>query len=78
MVVSIFYPAYQSHFAIQTKTKTDDKQWLTYWIIFGFFQFLEFFLGFIVYFFPFYWEVKSIFVQLKLSFIFCILTSSFK
>ena len=35
LVTGIFYPALMSFSAIHSKELDDDKQWLTYWVIFG-------------------------------------------
>lgn len=32
-----FYPAYKSFEALKTEETYDDRRWLTYWIVFGFF-----------------------------------------
>ena len=48
------YPGICSIRAIETKEGDDDKKWLTYWMVFGLIQFVETFLGFIVYMIPYY------------------------
>jgi len=56
-------PAYLSFRALETKGADDDIQWLTYWVIFGFFNFLESIaLGLVLYYFPFYYVFKTAFV----------------
>ena len=35
--VGFVYPAYMSIKAIETKGGDDDKQWLTYWLVYSFF-----------------------------------------
>ncbi|BGP50377.1 ER membrane protein DP1/Yop1 [Rhodotorula kratochvilovae] len=55
-------PAYLSLKALETPGHDDDVQWLTYWVIFGSFTFLENFAGFIVSWFPYYYVVKTIFI----------------
>jgi receptor expression-enhancing protein 5/6 len=40
-LVGFAYPLYASVKAIETQSKDDDTQWLTYWIIFGFFKIFE-------------------------------------
>ena len=40
-LVGFFYPAYMSFKAIGTADKQDDKQWLTYWIVYGIFDLSE-------------------------------------
>lgn len=56
-------PAYLSFKAIESPAHEDDIQWLTYWVVFGFFNFLESFaLRAVLYYFPFYYAFKTIFV----------------
>ena len=46
-------PAYLSFKAIESPGVQDDVQWLTYWVVFGFFNFLESFaLRAVLYYFP--------------------------
>jgi len=33
--VGFVYPAYMSLKSIETKTGSDDKQWLTYWLVYS-------------------------------------------
>lgn len=56
------YPAYQSVKAIESARKDDDTQWLTYWVVFGFFSLVEFFTDMFLSWFPFYYLVKMIFL----------------
>ena len=44
---SFAYPAYCSIQALETKTKGDDTQWLTYWVVFAAFSVIEYFADFI-------------------------------
>ncbi|XP_059614654.1 receptor expression-enhancing protein 5 isoform X3 [Phlebotomus argentipes] len=60
--VGIIYPAYISMKAIETKDKSDDTKWLTYWVIYAVLSTAEFFSGFITNFIPFYWLLKCIFL----------------
>ncbi|KAF8641544.1 hypothetical protein AX16_009921 [Volvariella volvacea WC 439] len=54
-------PAYFSFKAIETQSTTDDVQWLTYWVIFGFFNFLESFaIRALLYYVPWYYVFKTI------------------
>jgi len=56
-------PAYLSFRAIETPQAEDDIQWLTYWVVFGFFNFLESFaLRAVLYYVPFYYAFKTLFV----------------
>lgn len=51
--------------AIESASKDDDTQWLTYWVIFGLLNIGEFFSQTIVYYFPFYWLLKVIYFTVK-------------
>lgn len=56
-------PAYLSIKAIESPSTNDDVQWLTYWVVFGFFNFLESFaLRVVLYYLPWYFAFKSIFI----------------
>lgn len=62
-LVGWLLPAYLSFKAIETTGHEDDIQWLTYWVVFGFFNFLESFaLRMVLYYFPFYYAFKTLFV----------------
>ncbi|KAJ7433552.1 TB2/DP1, HVA22 family-domain-containing protein [Mycena latifolia] len=56
-------PAYLSFKAIESPSPQDDIQWLTYWVVFGFFNFLESFaLRLVLYYLPWYFAFKTIFI----------------
>jgi TB2/DP1, HVA22 family len=56
-------PAYLSFKALESPGNDDDAQWLTYWIIFGFFNFAEgFVLRALLYYFPWYFSFKTLFI----------------
>ncbi|KAF9625973.1 hypothetical protein IFM89_028359 [Coptis chinensis] len=40
-VVTLVYPLYASIKAIETKSRTDDRQWLTYWVLYSMITLLE-------------------------------------
>lgn len=61
-VVGIFYPSIWSIRAIESKGSADDKQWLTYWVVFACFTFVDLFSGFVLQFIPFYFFFKLIFL----------------
>lgn len=44
--------------AIESSSKDDDTQWLTYWVVFALFSILEFFSDIFLKYFPIYWLVK--------------------
>ncbi|EIM91985.1 uncharacterized protein STEHIDRAFT_88651 [Stereum hirsutum FP-91666 SS1] len=57
-------PAYLSFKALETPGHQDDVQWLTYWVVFGFFNFLEgFALRAVLYYFPWYFAFKTTFIM---------------
>ena len=33
--VGFFYPSYMSFKAVKSEEKEDDKQWLTYWVVYN-------------------------------------------
>jgi len=56
-------PAYLSFKAIESPQHADDVQWLTYWVVFGFFNFLESFaLRLVLYYVPWYFAFKTAFI----------------
>lgn len=56
-------PAYLSFRALESPGHQDDTQWLTYWVIFGFFNFLESIaLGVVLHYLPWYFAFKSLFI----------------
>ena len=40
-LVGVLYPVYQSYKALESRSKEDATQWLTYWIVYGCFNFFE-------------------------------------
>jgi len=61
-ITGFLYPAYISIKAIETTNKDDDKEWLTYWVVFALLNVVEFFSNTIVHYFPFYWLLKCAFL----------------
>ena len=61
-VVGVILPAYWSIKAIESPEYDDDKQWLTYWAIYGLFTILDQFANIILRIFPFYFIFKIIFL----------------
>ena len=58
-VIGVVYPAFKSVQALETdSTVEDDRQWLTYWFIFGLFNILDSTIGFILQCIPFYQLIK--------------------
>jgi receptor expression-enhancing protein 5/6 len=54
-------PGYYSLEALFTVGKTDDTQWLTYWVVFAFFTVFESLIS-VVYWFPFYYTFKFVLI----------------
>jgi len=48
--------------ALESPQPQDDVQWLTYWVVFGAFTFAETFVNVILYWFPFYYTIKTLIV----------------
>ncbi|KAF8980127.1 TB2/DP1, HVA22 family-domain-containing protein [Cyathus striatus] len=62
-IVGWALPAYLSFKAIESPSPHDDVQWLTYWVVFGFFNFLESFaIRVVLYYVPWYYAFKSLFI----------------
>eukprot|EP00745_Piridium_sociabile_P011177 TRINITY_DN180021_c0_g1_i1.p1 TRINITY_DN180021_c0_g1~~TRINITY_DN180021_c0_g1_i1.p1 ORF type:complete len:192 (-),score=16.33 TRINITY_DN180021_c0_g1_i1:87-662(-) len=61
-LVGFLYPAWQSFRAIESSNAEDDKLWLTYWVVYGFFSLVEVFGDYILFWVPFYWMLKLIFL----------------
>jgi len=57
-LVGFVYPAYMSFKAIESEDKSDDTIWLTYWVVYAFFNILETFSDLVLYWIPFYYAVK--------------------
>ncbi|XP_065920116.1 receptor expression-enhancing protein 1-like [Dysidea avara] len=66
VAVGTIYPAYCSYKAIQyartSKNANDMGHWLMYWIVYALFSVAETFTDTLVFWFPFYHEVKLLFV----------------
>ncbi|KAF8725217.1 hypothetical protein AX14_008240 [Amanita brunnescens Koide BX004] len=62
-LVGFVIPAFLSFRAIESPSPNDDVQWLTYWIIFAFFNFVESSaLRVVLYYFSWYFPVKTVFL----------------
>ncbi len=59
-LIGFFIPAYFSMRALETPQPQDDVQWLTYWVVYGFFTFIESFVDIVLYWFPFYYTFKTL------------------
>ena len=56
------YPAYKSIMALESPDKDDDKQWLTYWTVYGLFVCLDDWSHWITDFIPHYYIIKLVFL----------------
>ncbi|KAH8739572.1 hypothetical protein FG386_001129 [Cryptosporidium ryanae] len=61
-IVGFIYPAYMSFKALETPDKTDDKQWLTYWVVYSIFSIVEVFIDIVLFWIPFYYLFKLCFL----------------
>ena len=61
-IIGFVHPAYYSFYALQTKTDEDDRQWLTYWIVFAFFNVVESVTDVLFTWIPFYYLVKCLII----------------
>ncbi|XP_048831750.1 receptor expression-enhancing protein 6 isoform X2 [Brienomyrus brachyistius] len=61
-LIGFVYPAYFSIKAIESADKEDDTNWLTYWVIYGIFSVAEFFSDIFLYWCPFYYVGKCVFL----------------
>ncbi|KAL0587594.1 hypothetical protein ABG067_002890 [Albugo candida] len=70
-IVGFIYPAYTSFKAIESDTKADHVQWLTYWVVYACFNVIEVFSDILLAWIPLYYP-------LKLSFLFWLFMPSTK
>ncbi|XP_019393843.1 PREDICTED: receptor expression-enhancing protein 6 [Crocodylus porosus] len=61
-LIGFAYPAYVSIKAIESSSKEDDTKWLTYWVVYGVFSVAEFFSDIFLYWLPFYYFGKCLFL----------------
>ncbi len=57
-LIGIAYPTLRSIQALESPQEDDDKQWLTYWCIFGIFSVMDEFSCCILHYIPFYFFIK--------------------
>ncbi|XP_044492031.1 HVA22-like protein e [Mangifera indica] len=60
-VLMLLYPLYASVLAIESPSKVDDKQWLSYWILYSFITLAEMLLQSVLEWIPIWYTVKFIF-----------------
>lgn len=61
-LLGVIYPAYMSFKAIETKEHDDDKQWLTYWVVYGTFTVVDTVAEVLLFWLPFYHPIKLLFL----------------
>ena len=61
-LVGIVLPCYWSLKALDSNEAGDDVQWLTYWVVYGAFTFIDLFAHIILKIIPFYFVLKLIFL----------------
>merc|ERR1712160_209466 len=57
-MLGVIYPVVMSFLALESKGHEDDKQWLTYWVVFGLFNIVDQFASIILHYIPFYHFLK--------------------
>ena len=57
-LLGVAYPVFMSFHSLESDGKSDDRQWLTYWVVFGLFNMIDQFAGFVLHFIPFYYVLK--------------------
>ncbi|XP_075238887.1 receptor expression-enhancing protein 1-like isoform X2 [Convolutriloba macropyga] len=62
LVLGNLYPAYASFKAVKSKNAREYARWMMYWIVFALFAVLENFTDIFLSWFPFYYELKIVFV----------------
>lgn len=68
LTAGTLYPAYRSYKAVKTKNVREYVKWMMYWIVFAMFLCIETLADvFVAFWFPFYYEVKILFVIWLLS-----------
>ncbi|CAO1419593.1 unnamed protein product [Diamesa serratosioi] len=67
LIFGYLYPAYNSYKAIRTKNVKEYVKCMMYWIVFAFFTCIETFTDLFLAWFPFYFEIKVLFVLWLLS-----------
>jgi len=63
-IVSLPYPIYASFKAIESTEKDDDTKWLVYWVVYSILSVVESMTDLVVFWIPFYYELKLIFLLL--------------
>eukprot|EP00051_Salpingoeca_urceolata_P010001 m.121602 g.121602 ORF g.121602 m.121602 type:complete len:175 (+) comp16541_c0_seq2:132-656(+) len=61
-IVGSLYPGYCSYKAVKTKNVKEYMHWMKYWTVFAFFLVAESITDIVLYWFPFYYELKIVFL----------------
>jgi receptor expression-enhancing protein 5/6 len=61
-LIAVLYPAFMSFISLESDDAGLEKQWLTYWVVYGAFSILDQFAGVILSFIPFYYFLKVAFL----------------
>ena len=61
-LLGVAYPVFMTFLALESDTEGDDKQWLTYWVVFGCCNILDQYASIILHFIPFYFFIKMSFL----------------
>lgn len=61
-IVGFLYPAFKSFESIENRAKSDQTQWLIYWVVYAFFSIIEVFVEILLYWIPFYYAFKMAFL----------------
>lgn len=61
-IAGFVIPGYYSLVALETTTTSDDTQLLTYWVVFAFLNVVEFWSKALLYWVPFYFLFKTVFL----------------
>ena len=61
-LVGVLCPTYLSLKAIEGPDEDDDKQYLTYWVVYGLFSVFDLFTSFLIKVIPFYYTIKLAFL----------------
>jgi receptor expression-enhancing protein 5/6 len=61
-IIGVVYPAFRSIRAIESQELDNDKQWLSYWVIFATLALFDLFSGLILFLFPYYFFIKFLFI----------------
>ena len=56
------FTAYQSFKAVESQSRDETKLWLTYWVVFSLFFFIEYLIDIILFWVPFYYLIKLLFL----------------